>query len=680
MKPAFLSRFAIAVLCLLFAALPAFSQGTAFLYQGRLNDNGSAATGSFDLQFTLFATPNGGGPVAGPVTSAPTSVSNGLFAATLDFGGGVFNGADRWMEIAVRPFGSPGAYQTLSPRQRLAPTPYAMRAQTVASVADSALSGNVVLLTSSPVFTMPVSAPTLRVSDATGGGRLSFGNNPDNLCSISVDPAGPEGLLLGDPRGIRILSPLAQFPPILRFGPTDDCSLGIDPAFPGLVERDPIGFRLLGRNNEGCRLIFGPTFDCTVEVRPPGTPGAISGLLLRDPNGIRILSPNAAQPPRLIFGPTDDCSLGIDPALPGLRVLDPSGLRIAPLAANAQPRLIFGPTDDCSLGIDPAGPQGLLLRDPRGIRILSPNAAQSPRLLFGPTDDCSLGIDPAFPGLVERDPIGFRLLGQNNQGCRLIFGPTMDCTVEVSPPGPTAISGLLLRDPRGIRILPPAAALGSPPNAPVLIFGPTDDCSISIDPTGGMPGILLRDPSGVRLIDALASRPRLFFGPTNLCSIGITGGGGAGPARMTFSDPQPFLFTNSATVVGTVTAQAFIQASTRRLKDNIKPLENSLELIQQLQGVRYDWIPERGGKADIGFIAEEVGKIFPELVEWEADGINAVGVNYTHLVAVAVEGIKAQQSQIKTLEREKAELKQTVEAMQEKLEKLSQKIDAFPPR
>ncbi len=90
--------------------------------------------------------------------------------------------------------------------------------------------------------------------------------------------------------------------------------------------------------------------------------------------------------------------------------------------------------------------------------------------------------------------------------------------------------------------------------------------------------------------------------------------------------------------------------------DSVKPIENPIELLEQLQGVRYDWKAEQGGQPDIGFIAEDVGKVFPEIVAWEEDGINARGLNYGHLVAVAVEGIKAQQTEIETLRKEKADM------------------------
>jgi hypothetical protein len=49
-------------------------------------------------------------------------VSNGLFTVTLDFGS-EFNGADRWLELAVRTNGGV-AFTALTPRQAVMPTPY----------------------------------------------------------------------------------------------------------------------------------------------------------------------------------------------------------------------------------------------------------------------------------------------------------------------------------------------------------------------------------------------------------------------------------------------------------------------------------------------------------------------------------------------------------------------------
>ena len=104
----------------------AHAQGTAFTYQGRLNDGTNPANGAYDLTFALFSVSNGVGQVGALLTNSATAVSNGLFTAMLDFGAN-FPGAARWLEIGVRTNGS-GAFVTLSPRQKITATPYAITA------------------------------------------------------------------------------------------------------------------------------------------------------------------------------------------------------------------------------------------------------------------------------------------------------------------------------------------------------------------------------------------------------------------------------------------------------------------------------------------------------------------------------------------------------------------------
>jgi hypothetical protein len=79
----------IPLVCLALAALnqqvlTLHAQGTAFTYQGRLNNTGGPANGSYDFKFTLFATNISGSAVAGPVTNSAAAVSNGLFTAAID--------------------------------------------------------------------------------------------------------------------------------------------------------------------------------------------------------------------------------------------------------------------------------------------------------------------------------------------------------------------------------------------------------------------------------------------------------------------------------------------------------------------------------------------------------------------------------------------------------------------
>ena len=124
---------ALVALLSLMQASTAFAQGTAFTYQGQLQNNGSPVSGSYNLTFTLFNTNTGGEPIAGPVTNSPVRVINGLFTVVMDFGPGVFTGATNWLEIAVEPNGG-SAFTTLAPRQQLTPVPYAIMASSASDV------------------------------------------------------------------------------------------------------------------------------------------------------------------------------------------------------------------------------------------------------------------------------------------------------------------------------------------------------------------------------------------------------------------------------------------------------------------------------------------------------------------------------------------------------------------
>jgi N-acetylneuraminic acid mutarotase len=144
--PAHSKTWRLLLACLLLSTLhpqlsTVFAQGTAFTYQGRLNDGVNPASGIYDLRFTIYDLPGAGAAVAGPLTNAPVAVSNGLFTVALDFGA-VFNGAPRWLEIGVRPGGGAGDFTTLSPRQAISPTPYAMFATTAGTVPNGAITAN----------------------------------------------------------------------------------------------------------------------------------------------------------------------------------------------------------------------------------------------------------------------------------------------------------------------------------------------------------------------------------------------------------------------------------------------------------------------------------------------------------------------------------------------------------
>jgi hypothetical protein len=102
--------------------------GTAFTYQGRLEDAGAPANGTYDLRFLLYDADVGGSQVGSILFKEDISVANGLFTVSLDFGSDVFAGEARWLEIGVRPGASTGAFSALASRQELTPTPNAIQA------------------------------------------------------------------------------------------------------------------------------------------------------------------------------------------------------------------------------------------------------------------------------------------------------------------------------------------------------------------------------------------------------------------------------------------------------------------------------------------------------------------------------------------------------------------------
>jgi hypothetical protein len=94
-----------------------------------------------------------------------------------------------------------------------------------------------------------------------------------------------------------------------------------------------------------------------------------------------------------------------------------------------------------------------------------------------------------------------------------------------------------------------------------------------------------------------------------------------------------------------------------RLKDEIETIDAALDKILKLEPVEFDWkentpeyeyFVEKGKLHSIGFIAQKVARVYPELVERRDDGYYTV--HYQKINAILVEGIKEQQVFIEDLE------------------------------
>lgn len=115
------------------------------------------------------------------------------------------------------------------------------------------------------------------------------------------------------------------------------------------------------------------------------------------------------------------------------------------------------------------------------------------------------------------------------------------------------------------------------------------------------------------------------------------------------------LYVNGGIRSSTLITTTALSCSDQRFKKDIQPLTNSLNKILQVQGVSYYWKQKEypdwkfNDRKQIGFIAQDIEKIFPEIVNTDESEGNYKSVDYSKLTPILVEAIKEQQKQIEEL-------------------------------
>lgn len=189
---------AVALSLVALAHRPARAQGTAFTYQGRLDNGSSPASGLHDFVFRLFDAASGGAQVGSTVCVDNLNVMDGVFTTELDFGQQFATTAQRHLEIEVRsdtglPCGDVTGFVMLSPRQHLTAAPMASHAGSAFTLAAADGSpanavfvdndGRVGVGTTAPAMQVHVkgTAPVMVLQDTASpsnqAGYLSFWNN-----------------------------------------------------------------------------------------------------------------------------------------------------------------------------------------------------------------------------------------------------------------------------------------------------------------------------------------------------------------------------------------------------------------------------------------------------------------------------------------------------------------------
>ena len=131
--------------------------------------------------------------------------------------------------------------------------------------------------------------------------------------------------------------------------------------------------------------------------------------------------------------------------------------------------------------------------------------------------------------------------------------------------------------------------------------------------------------------------------------------------------------TQKLDVLGNILATGTITPSDERFKQNIQNIENPVEKLQQLNGVTYEYkakeFPGRGfnEQEQVGVIAQDVEKVFPQLVFTGTDGYKAV--DYPKLIPLLIEAMKEQQKQIDAQQKQNNVQQQQIDALKDALKK-----------
>lgn len=259
---------------------PAADIGPSFTYQGFLEQGGVAVTGACDFEFRLFGAATGGTQI-GPVQSKSGQVMDqGRFTVELDFGAAANDGQARWLQIAARcPSGS-GSFTTLTPRQALSATPYALSLRPGAVVVGTVASAGILNLTNN--------------ASTSGASGLKVASAP---VGVHVDTTRSDGVAITDAGRMGVYVESAGSNGLGVYSAADDgvsvYSAGSPSAIsPSSSTKD--GFEVAGA--QGFGLVVGRSDNDGVRIRSTGDDGIQIGDGSVAPSyGLFVPSPGTAN-------------------------------------------------------------------------------------------------------------------------------------------------------------------------------------------------------------------------------------------------------------------------------------------------------------------------------------------------------------------------------------------------
>ena len=176
--------------------------------------------------------------------------------------------------------------------------------------------------------------------------------------------------------------------------------------------------------------------------------------------------------------------------------------------------------------------------------------------------------------------------------------------------------------------------------------------------------IYYQDVDSAQWVDASPSNVGVI---TSLTNVSFAPGSATSPSMYFIGDNQTGFFSPAAgqftvvstgssilninssgiNVTGVATAQDFDALSDINYKENINTVNNALNKVEQLRGVKFDW--KESGLPSYGVIAQELQEVLPELVH----GHDPKTVNYNGIIGVLIEAIKELKAEIEELKSNK---------------------------
>jgi hypothetical protein len=652
------------------------AQTTAFTYQGKLADNGNPANGSYDLQFKLFDTATVGTGVqqGTTVTVSNVTVSNGIFTVPLDFGAcaSCFNGAARFLEIAVRPTG--GSFTTLTPRQPITSTPYALKSQNattadglsvvctncvtssqIQSVNGSAVTGTI------PVASVPAGSPNYIQNTTSQQAASNF--NISGMGTANIVSATTQ-FNLG---GARVLSAPGMNNLFVGF---NTGTTGNDNAF--------FGNSAGSANTSGHHNAFFGS-----QAGLVNTTGLFNAFF-----GAAAGQANTSGNFNAFFGEVAGSAntTGHDNAFFGRAAGDSnnSGFQNSFFGSSAAFNNTTG-NNNTFFGYF----AGLSNQTGNNNTFIGANADVGNTNL---TNATAIG----FRALVEQDNalVLGSINGKNSATADTLVGigtTTPDALLDVQRDSLTipevarftsygnTANDILGRSSNGTRFAPTA----TPSGRPLLQLGATghDGTDFATTARASIQLIASEDwtstaqGTNIRFLTTangtVTTSTRVFIRDDGNVGIGTTAPLDKldvnGDIRVGTGTTGCVKDSNGTVIAGSCSSDA-------RLKRNIVPFAHLLDKLVQLQPVQFYWradeFKERhfGTKPSFGLIAQEVEKVLPELVTEDEQGYKAV--NYSKLPLLTLQAVKE-------LKQENGALKQRVEEQQTQLRAQQKQVDSL---